>query len=83
MKPVLPIICTRYEIRNPVFHLPNIRHSFAEQSIGYCLIKQLNAEEGSTLTTNMVHTDNDNDNDNTFIEHKYRLQMKIYIYNTI
>ena len=26
-----------------------------------------------------------NDNDNTFIEHKYRLQMKIYIYiyNTI
>ena len=23
--------------------------------------------------------DNDNDNDNTFIEHKYRLQMKIYI----
>ena len=57
MKPVLPIICTRYEIRNPVFHLPNIRHSFAEQSIGYCLIKQLNAEEGSTLTTHMVHTE--------------------------
>ena len=26
-------------------------------SIGYCLIKQLNAEEGSTLTTNMVHTE--------------------------
>ena len=24
MKPVVPIICTRYEIRNPVFHLPNI-----------------------------------------------------------
>ena len=24
-------------------------------------------------------TDNDNDNDNTFIEHKYRLQMRIYI----
>ena len=23
--------------------------------------------------------DNDNDNDDTFIEHKYRLQMKIYI----
>ena len=57
MKPVLPIIYTRYEIRNPVFHLPNIRHSFGEQSIGYCLIKQLNAEEGSTLTTNMVHTE--------------------------
>ena len=23
--------------------------------------------------------DNDNDNDNTFIEHKYRLQIRIYI----
>ena len=40
-----------------MFHLPNIRHSFEEQSIGYCLIKQLNAEEGSTLTTNMVYTE--------------------------
>ena len=57
MKPVVPIICTRYEILNPVFHLPNIRHSFGEQSIDNCLIKQLNAEEGSTLTTNMVHTE--------------------------
>ena len=57
VKPVVPITCTRYEIRNPVSHLPNIRHSFGEQSIGYCLIIQLNAEEGSTLTTNMVHTE--------------------------
>ena len=57
MKPVLPIICTRYEIRNAVFHLPNIRHSFGEQSIGYCLIKQLDAEEGSTLTITKVHTE--------------------------
>ena len=38
MKPVLPKICTRYEVRNPMFHLPDIRHSFWEQSIGYCLI---------------------------------------------
>ena len=55
MKPVLPIICTRYEVRNPMFHLPDIRHSFGEQSIlvGYCLIKQLNAEEGS-LTTDII-----------------------------
>ena len=30
--------------------------SFGEQSIGYCLIKQLNAEEGS-LTTDMVLTE--------------------------
>ena len=59
MKPVLLTIFTRYEIRNPIFHLPNIRHSFGEQSISYCLIiKQLNAEKcSSTLTTNMVHTE--------------------------
>ena len=55
MKPVLPQICSRYEVRNPVFHLPDIRHSFAEQSIHYCLIKQLNAENGSTIITGMVH----------------------------
>ena len=30
MKPVLPQVCTRYEIRNPVYHLPDIRHSFAQ-----------------------------------------------------
>ena len=34
-----------------------IRHSFGQQSIGYCSIKQLNAEKCSTLTTNMVHTE--------------------------
>ena len=55
IKPVLPQICSRYEVRNPVFHLPDIRHSFAEQSIRYRLIKQLNAENGSTITTGMVH----------------------------
>ena len=26
-----------------------------------------------------VCIDNDNDNDNTFIEHRYRLQIRIYI----
>ena len=72
MKLVVPIICTRYMVRNPVFHLPNIRHSFGDQSIGYCLIKQLNAEEGSTLTTNMVHTE-------SFLMYKIR----IMIYNSL
>ena len=45
MKPPLPQVCTHYDIRSPVFHLPDIRNSFAEQSIRYCLIKCLNAEE--------------------------------------
>ena len=75
MKPVVPIICTRYEIRNPVFYLPNIRHSFGEQFIGYCLIKQLNAEEGSTLTTNIVHTE-------SFLMYKLRIKRNVIdVYN--
>ena len=41
MKPPQPQVCTHYDIRSPVFHLPDIRHSFAEQSIRYCLINFL------------------------------------------
>ena len=52
MKPVLPQVCTRYEIRNPIYHLLDIRHAFAQQSLKYCLIKYLNTEEGYA---DMVH----------------------------
>ena len=45
MKPPLPQICTHYDIRSPVFHLPDIRNSFAEQSIRYFLIKRLKAKK--------------------------------------
>ena len=45
MKPTLPQVCTRYEIRNPVYYLPNVRHTFAEQSLRYCLIKHLIRKE--------------------------------------
>ena len=38
MKPPQPQVCTHYDIRSPVFHLPDI-------SIRYCLIKRLNAEK--------------------------------------
>ena len=44
--------------------------TFGKQSIGYCLIKQLNAEEGSTLTTNMVHTE-------SFLMYKFRIKINI------
>ena len=53
MKPTLPQVCTRYEIRNPMYHLPNVRHTFAEQSLRYCLIKHLNMEGGYT---DLVHS---------------------------
>ena len=33
MKPPLPQVCTHYDIRSPVFHLPDVKHSFAKQSI--------------------------------------------------
>ena len=55
-KPVLPRVCTRYEIRSPTFHLPLIRHKFAENTLRYCLIKQLNREKCSFLITAKVHT---------------------------
>ena len=50
MKPLQPQVCTHYDIRSLVFHLPDIRHSFSEQSIRYCLIKCLNAEKSRVAT---------------------------------
>ena len=41
MKATLPQMCTRYLIRNPVYHLHKVRHTCAEQSLRYCLIKHL------------------------------------------
>ena len=41
MMPTLPIICNYYGVRNSKFHLPSIKHSFAEQQVQYCLIKLL------------------------------------------
>ena len=55
-KPILPRVCTRYEIRSPAFHLPLIRHKFAENTLPYCLIKQLTREKSYILITAKVHT---------------------------
>jgi len=54
MKPVLPRICNYHEIRKPIFHLPYIRHCFAEQLLQYQLIKILN--DTPLLITSKVHT---------------------------
>ena len=56
MKPVLPIISNRYEIRNITFHLPMTRHEFANQLISYQLIERLNKVEAVVLITSIVHT---------------------------
>ena len=44
IKPSLPVITEHYEIRNPVFHLPAIKHKFAESSLQYCLIELINEQ---------------------------------------
>ena len=55
MKPVLPRICDNYDIRRPSFHLPLIKHDFAEQLISYQLTTMLN-ENGSTRFSSKVFT---------------------------
>ena len=68
MKPVLPRIDNLYEIRKPSFHLPKIRHEFAEHLIEYCLINNLNKEEDSISITTKVFT---------FWSFKFDLKMKV------
>ena len=55
MKPSLPVICNYYGIRNPKFHLPPIKHAFAEQIIQYCLIKLLNNDLDASHIINGIH----------------------------
>ena len=56
MIPTLPRICDTHVIRKPTFHLPAIKHDYAEQLIGYQLVKILNGENQSILITSKVHT---------------------------
>jgi len=56
MKPKLPMVCEFHLIRRPLFHLPKIKHSYAEQIIEYQLTKLLNEENGCVLITSKVHT---------------------------
>ena len=37
MLPILPNVCDYYNIRRPIFHLPLIKHGFAEQRLDYQL----------------------------------------------
>ena len=53
-KPVLPVANERYEIRNPVFHLPVVNQKLAEQSLKYYLIRQLNMDPCSYVIGDKV-----------------------------
>ena len=57
MKLTLPTVCRWYEIRAPVFHLPVIRHTFAEHSIRFFLINLLNKDTRFTIIMERVETD--------------------------
>ena len=64
---IIPCTCvnkTRYD-------LSVIRHVIKHTGLRYKSTDNNNDNDNDN--------DNDNENDNTFIEHKYRLQMKIYI----
>ena len=54
MKPNLPVICNHYNVRNPKFHLPAIKHNFVKQLIQHCLIKLLNKGKNISEITNKV-----------------------------
>ena len=56
MIPELPNACNRYELRKPIFRLLLFKHKLAEQSLHYCLIRQLNRENRRILTTSKIHT---------------------------
>ena len=56
LKPVLPNVCNYHEIRRPTFHLPNIKHEFAESMLQFQLVRLLNQERGAILITSKVHT---------------------------
>ena len=45
------------KLNSPVFHLPVIRHTFAEHSIRFCLIHLSSKATRSTIIMEMVDTD--------------------------
>ena len=57
LKAILPTVCSRYGIRAPVFHLPYIRHTFAEHSVRFCIINLLSKDTCSATIMDRVDTD--------------------------
>ena len=54
MKPNAPVIYDHYNVQNPKFHLPVIKHDFGTQLIQYCLIKLLNEDENISKITDKI-----------------------------
>ena len=44
----------KYEIRNPVFYLPAVKHEFAENSLQHCLTKLINEEHTFSMMSDKV-----------------------------
>ena len=49
--PTLPKIDQLYNVRKPVYHLPNIKHKFAEQLPDYPLVKLLNKNRSYRISS--------------------------------
>lgn len=56
LKPTMPLINEHYEIRQPKYHLPRIKHEFAEHIISYQLNKLLNEEHVPNLISAKIYT---------------------------
>ena len=54
IKPKLSEIIEHYEIRNPVSHLPVIKHKFVYIFFQYCLIKHINEEHCFSMMSDKV-----------------------------
>ena len=52
LKPRLPEIVEHHETRNPVFHLPAIKHKIAENSLQY--IELINEEHSFNMMSDKV-----------------------------
>ena len=55
MIPTLPLSCNRYEFRRPLFHIPKIKHHFAENLVEYQMINILN-RKGYIIYSSKVFT---------------------------
>ena len=57
MKPTLPTVCSRYEIRASLSHLLYMRHTFAEHFVRFCHINLLNKDARSATIMERVDTE--------------------------
>ena len=71
MKPTLPTVCSRYEIRASLSNLLYMRHTFAEHFVRFCHINLLNKDARSATIMERVDID-------SFLSFKFYLKRQVY-----